>query len=314
MMARVLLAALAFLCAAQAGAAPRFIHGPYKHMVQPAPYLADGKRAHGPGTLTWAFATGECGEEKWGDFTARQLAADNVAAFNQAGVDYIVSTGGQGGIFTCASDAGMASFIAHYDSPRLVGLDFDIEAGQTAAQVESLIARIKTAQAARPQLRFSFTVATHAASDGSRKSLNGQGEAILAALQRHGMPDFTLNLMVMDYGPGDRSACVLNRKRRCDMGKSALQAARNVSEKYALPLSQIALTAMVGVNDVVSNVFTLDDARLLARESRKMGLAGLHYWSFDRDRPCSTPMACASATCSGMPQRAGDYHRILGGG
>ena len=314
MIRRALLATFAFMFAAQAYAAPRYIFGPYKHMVHAAPYLVDGKRAHGPGTLTWAFATGECGEEKWGELSAQQLAAGNVAAFNQAGVDYIVSTGGQGGVFTCATDAGMARFIAHYDSPRLAGLDFDIEAEQTAAQVDSLIARIKAAQAARPQLRFSFTVATHAASDGSRKSLNAQGEAILAALRRHGMREFTLNLMVMDYGPGDRSVCVLNRKRRCDMGKSALQAARNVSEKYALPLSQIALTAMIGVNDVVSNVFTLDDARLLARASRQMGLAGLHYWSFDRDQPCSAPVSGASATCSGMPYRSGDYHRVLGGG
>ena len=95
------------------------------------------------------------------------------------------------------------------------------------------------------------------------------------------------------------------------MGKSALQAARNVHQKYGLPLAQIELTAMIGVNDVVSNVFTLDDARKLAATVKKMKLAGLHYWSLDRDRPCAEPTTGASATCSTLPMKAGEYNRAL---
>lgn len=307
-------------------AAPRFVAGPYKHTAMhrqpthvittapdgvPVPAVAFGKRAFGPGTMSWAFATGECGAEHWGEESGQEIADANVAAFDQAGVDYIVSTGGQGGIFTCATDEGMERFIRRYESKHLAGLDFDIEAGQTAQQVESLILRVKAAQAKRPQLRYSFTVATHAASDGSRKSLNGEGEAILAALRRNGVRDFTFNLMVMDYGPGDRASCVLKRGGLCDMGKSALQAARNVSQKYGLPYAQIELTAMIGVNDVVSNVFTLDDARMLAAAVKKMRLAGLHYWSLDRDRPCSEPASGASATCSTLPVKAGEYNQAL---
>jgi chitinase len=309
-------------------AAPRFVAGPYKHTAMhrqpshvitfapsgvPAPAIAAGKRAFGPGTMSWAFATGECGEERWGDESGQEIADANVAAFDQAGVDYIVSTGGQGGVFTCASDDGMERFIRRYESKHLVGLDFDIEAGQTAQQVESLIARIKAAQIKRPQLRYSFTVATHAASDGSRKSLNAEGEAILATLRRLSVRDFTFNLMVMDYGPGDRATCVLKAGAVCDMGKSALQAARNVSQKYKLPYAQIELTAMIGVNDVVSNVFTLDDARVVAQGVKTMKLAGLHFWSLDRDQPCSAPTSGASPTCSTLQVKAGEYNRILGG-
>ncbi|MES2316033.1 MAG: glycosyl hydrolase [Pseudomonadota bacterium] len=310
-MKKLILGALMCAPALHATAAPAFIYSPYQHLAHHTPYLVDGKRTVGPGALTWAFATGECGEERWVDDGGQQVADANVAAFDQAGVDYIVSTGGQGGVFTCATDEGMERFIRRYASARLIGIDFDIEAGQTARQVDSLIQRIKAAQEKRPQLRYSFTLATHAASDGSGKSLNREGEAILAALRRHGVRAFTFNLMVMDYGPGDSSVCVLKRGKLCDMGRSALQAARNVNRKYGIPFAQIELTAMIGVNDVVSNVFTLDDARLLAAAVKKMKLAGLHYWSLDRDRPCSAPLAGASAHCSGMPLKALEYNRVL---
>jgi len=307
-------------------AAPRFIAGPYKHTAMhrqpshvitiapqgvPVPAVAVGKSAFGPGTMSWAFATGECGQERWGKQSGQEIADANVALFDNAGVDYIVSTGGQGGIFTCATDDGMERFISRYDSKHLVGIDFDIEAGQTHAQVDSLVQRIKAAQVRRPHLRYSFTIATFAASDGSHKSLNREGEAILKAVRRNGLREYTLNLMVMNYGPGSPAVCVLHRARECDMGKSAIQAARNVHAKYGIAYDQIELTAMIGGNDVVTNVFTLADARLLAARVKKMGLAGLHYWSLDRDQPCKKKITRASPSCSGVAVKALEFNRLL---
>jgi chitinase len=310
-MKSIVLALIAFSGCAQAAQAPRFIYSPYKHLAQSAPYIADGQRVISPGALTWAFASGECGAERWGDATAEQVAGANVASFNAAGVDYLVSTGGQGAIFTCASDEGMEAFIRRYESQRLIGIDFDIEEGQTPEQLDSLIARVKVAQAKRPHLRYSFTVATHAASDGSNKSLNKQGETVLAALRRHDVRAFTLNLMVMDYGPSERGSCVLNKAGACDMGKSAIQAAQNVHRKYKLPYAQIELTPMIGINDVVSNVFSLEDARMLGKAVKSMKLAGLHFWSFDRDKPCSNGETAAVAVCSTTPAPPMAYHKAF---
>ena len=324
---RLLALLLLAACAGDAPAgAPAFVYGAYKHLpmwkdgahaITAAPdgvatrYIVDGKRSFGPGALSWAFATGECGDEKWGEQGGAEIAAANVADFERAGVDYIVSTGGGGGVFTCASDAGMEHFIARYDSKHLVGIDFDIEAEQTAAQIESLVRRAKQAQRKHPRLRFSFTVATHAASDGSLRSLNPTGEAILKAVRRNGLRDAVFNLMVMDYGPGESAKCVVV-DGVCDMGKSAIQAARNVHAKYKIPFSHIELTAMVGVNDVVSNVFTLDDARVVADAVRAMKLAGLHFWSLDRDTPCSAPTTGASPVCSTLDVKSGEFARVLG--
>lgn len=300
-MRKVMLAALAAFSTA-AAAAPAVVHSPYK-------YLSPWDPARG--VQTWAFASGECGEERWGELDGAAVAADNVQRFVQAGVGYIVSTGGQGNVFTCATGEGMKAFVTRYASPQLIGFDFDIEHGQTAEQIDSLVARIAVVQKAYPQWRFSFTIATHAASDGSARSLNETGEQVLASLRKHEVQDFLLNLMVMDFGPASRKVCVV-RRGRCDMGASAIQAAHNVHRKYKVPYAQIELTPMIGVNDVVENVYTLDDARATAAAVRKLGMAGIHYWSLDRDQPCSKPRGGAEPNCSSMTNvPASAYRSIL---
>lgn len=264
--------------------------------------LPDVQR-HGK-TLVWAFASGECGDERWGSFDRQRFAQINVPAFVAAGVDYIVSTGGEVGVFTCATDAGMQRFVALYDSPRLVGIDFDIEGKQTPAQIDALVQRAKTLQQQRPALRLSFTLATHASGDGSRRSLNTTGEAVVESLKRHALDTAIINLMVMNYGPADPRWCVLREgasPATCDMGRSALQAAHNVHQKYGVPYARIALTAMPGENDVAGNVTTLQDAAAMARGARDLKLAGVHWWSLDRDQPCAAGSPRVSPHCHGLP-------------
>jgi chitinase len=289
-----------------AHAAPAFVAGAYQYLP-----VADGAaRALPQGTLTWAFASGECGDEVWGEQKGPQVAERNVAAFVTAGRPYIVSTGGADHKFTCSSKDGMERFVSRYDSKQLVGLDFDIEDGQSAEQIDALMAAVKDAQRRRPHLRYSFTVATHAAGDGSLDSLTPLGVRILDAVKRHGIEDAVFNLMVMDYGPANIKVCVV-KNGVCDMGRSALQAARNAHVRYGIPYERIALTAMIGMNDVVSNVFSLADARTMADGARTMKLAGVHFWSLDRDKPCLGALGAANPTCSGVDAPAGEFGRIL---
>jgi len=299
-------------CAMPRGDPHAFVHGPYKDLT-----IALDRDTHvittdvggvarpvtavlPPGsTLSWAFAIGECGSETLGGMDAQKIADANVAAFNRAGIDYIVSTGGEGGLFTCGSDAGMEAFIARYASPRLVGIDFDIEARQTPAIVDALVRRAVAAQRTHPGLRISFTLPTLAAADGSRASLNEQGRSVLQTIRSQGLTRYTINLMVMDYGAPMPANCVVTNGV-CDMGASAIQAAENLHAAQGAPFEQIALTAMIGVNDVAANDFTLADAARIARYARERGLAGLHFWALDRDTPCPRPAQGASATCSGV--------------
>lgn len=304
------------------------VSGPYKHAPlkldptsaamrsevsgqgrPPAALLARGT------TLTWAFALGTCGAEHWGDgIDTERFAAENVRAFVDAGVGYIVSTGGQGGQFDCDSDEGMERFIARYASPQLKGLDFDIEAGQSDGSIDGLVRHAKAAQGRHPDLSMSFTLPTFASSDGSWRSLNALGLRVLAALRRHRFDTARINLMAMDYGDAVPAHCVVKRTpdgARCDMGRSALQAALNLHRRERIPLSRIEVTVMPGVNDVTHNVFTLDDARWLAREAKRRGLGALHAWSLDRDRPCPTPQAGASADCSGVDAPPLEFTKVL---
>ena len=125
--------------------------------------------------MTLAFATGECGSENWGGVQGAAMATANVPLLMQAGVKYILSTGGAAGSFTCGSDAGMSTFINRWASAGLIGVDFDIEAGQSPQVIGDLVARIKAAHAKYPTLRFSLTLATLANNNGgaTAQSLGG---------------------------------------------------------------------------------------------------------------------------------------------
>ncbi|HVK31312.1 MAG TPA: hypothetical protein VM845_02265 [Burkholderiaceae bacterium] len=294
--------------------------GPYKDVslgidaaaprIAEAPWLAPPR----PGqVLVWAFATGSCAQEQWGPgIDTAAFARTNVAAHEAAGREYIISTGGAIGVFACDDDAAMARFVERYAGPRMRGIDFDIEGVQTPAQIESLVRRARQVRERWPQLRLSFTIATLAASDGSRASLNATGEAVLAALRSVRLDDAVINLMVMNYGKPDPRRCVPHRGR-CDMARSARQALANVHLKYGLPYRRLALTVMLGENDVEANVLSPADAAAVARHARRLGLAGLHWWSLDRDRPCPAGEPRLSPHCHALPNvEAGHFGRELG--
>lgn len=238
------------------------------------------------GAITLAFASGECGSESWGGIPAASFASANVQALANAGVNYVISTGGQAGSFTCGSTAGMAQFISRYNSAHLVGVDFDIEGGQSQAQINNLIAGAVYAESLYPNLRFSFTLATLAASDGSYGGLNGTGDMVVRAVLASSLQHYTINLMVMDFGGPSPGVCVVSGGF-CDMGQSAIQAVTNLQHTYGVPASHIELTPMIGLNDVTSETFTAANVDVVAAYAVSAGLAGVHYWSLDRDTPCA---------------------------
>jgi chitinase len=268
-------------------------------VVGPGSLLAN----HQPnlGAITLAFATGECGNENWGGISAASFANVNIAALDRAGLDYIVSTGGAAGAFTCSSTAGMASFLRRYMTPHMVGLDFDIEAGQSLDQINALVRSAKYAEDMYPDLRLSFTLATLAASDGSQASVNAKGDAVIRAVLASGLRNYTINLMVMDYGSqASPSICVVSNGL-CDMGRSAIQAARNVKSVYGIPFAKQELTPMIAVNDVASEVFSPADVDTVVAFALSEGLGGLHHWSLDRDTPCRDGQSTASPICNSLP-------------
>jgi chitinase len=247
--------------------------------------------------LTLAFATGACGSETWGGVSGANFAAENVPQLHAANLNYVVSTGGAAGTFTCTSTAGMESFIARYASPNLVGIDFDIEGGQSQSDIQNLVAAAAGAQAQYPNLQFSFTLATLAASDGSYGGVNSLGNEVVQAVKGSSLKKYAINLMTMDFGNASSSVCVVT-SGSCEMAQSAIQAVKNLEHTYGIPASEIAVTPMIGMNDNTTETFTTADVNTLTSYAVSNGLAGLHYWSLDRDTPCSDTYA--SPTCDSV--------------
>ncbi|PCE27497.1 glycosyl hydrolase [Paraburkholderia acidicola] len=256
--------------------------------------------------LTLAFATGECGSESWAGLGGSTLASSNVSLFTAKNVNYVISTGGASGVFTCGTDAGMTTFINRYASNNLVGIDFDIEGGQTQAIINNLVQRVVAAQKTYPNLRFSFTLATVApAPSGASQatswgasapdSFNTYGDWVMQAIQTYGLKNYTINLMTMDYGSALPGNCVLSGGA-CQMGQSTVQAALNLHDHWGVPYSQIEVTPMIGGNDSAGETFTPSDVDTVSNFVKQNGLAGLHFWSFDRDADCAP--GAASPTCN----------------
>ena len=249
--------------------------------------------------ITLAFATGTCGSETWGGVSGASWAAENIPQLQNANLDYVVSTGGEAGTFTCASTAGMDAFIARYASPNLVGIDFDIEGGQTESDIQNLVNAAAGAQSQYPNLQFSFTLATLAASDGSYGGVNSLGNEVVEAVLGSSLKNYVINLMTMDYGSASSSVCVVV-SGSCEMAQSAIQAVKNLEHTYGIPASKIAVTPMIGLNDNSSETFTPADVDTLTTYAAGNGLAGLHFWSLDRDTPCATTQTYASPTCNSV--------------
>jgi len=282
------------------------VFSPYKDVTADANWNTGGMQSTATGTslpvtsampshntvLTWAFATAGCGSENWGGISPAMIAT-NVQSFVAAGKKYIVSTGGSAGAFTCTSDAGFNTFINTYNSANLIGIDFDIEDGQSQSDINNLVARVQAAQIKYPNLRFSFTIATNATSQSgssvavdmgaaSPNPLGAMGIAVMQAIQSAGLKNYYVNLMTMDYGSTTVGNCVVSGGA-CQMGQSAIQAAMDFHGYYKVPYSQIELTPMIGANDTPGETFTIADTDTLSAWVKANGIAGLHHWSFDRD-------------------------------
>jgi hypothetical protein len=278
--------------------------------------LVDDLKAGNAKAITLAFATGECGSESWGGVPGAAMATANASLLNSAGIKYVLSTGGAAGTFTCGSDQGFATFLDRWAGAGLIGVDFDIEAGQTPEVIAALIQRVAAAHTAHPELRFSLTLATLANNDGSPTavslgaaapdSFNTLGDTALAAVKSQlgftgdasTWPGYlTIDLMTMDYGAASPGVCV-DANGVCDMGQSAVQAAYNLHDHFGVPYSAIELTPMIGGNDNQAEHFTLTDVDTLSSFAIAHKLAGVHYWSYDRDVDC--PVGSASPTCNSL--------------
>lgn len=272
--------------------------------LYPAFDLLGSASATGVKDYNLAFVTdgGGC-TPKWGGVT--DLASDGVAsqigALRAKGGDVRVSFGGASGselATTCSSaEALAAAYGKAVDLFKLTKVDFDVEGGALpdAAANTRRARAIAELQRQHPGLDVSFTLPV------MPEGLTQDGVTLLSDAKANGVKTTTVNIMAMDYGPAYSG----------DMGTYAEQAATATQAQVksvfglndAAAWKTVAVTPMIGVNDVASEVFTVDDATQLVAFAKSKGLGRLSMWSATRDKQCAGGAKnSADATCSSILQ------------
>ncbi|WP_280698794.1 cellulose binding domain-containing protein [Kitasatospora sp. GP82] len=270
--------------------------------------------------LAFVVSGGGC-TPKWGgvsDLSGDAVAAQ-IGALRAVGGDVRVSLGGANGselATVCSSAAELAAaYQKAVDAYGLTELDFDIEGGalgDTAANTRraQAVAQLQRTAAAKGRtLDVSFTLPV------LPSGLTQDGINLVADARSNGVAIGAVNIMAMDFGDG----VAPNPNGR--MGKYAIDAATATQAQLKSVLglgdgdawAKVAVTPMIGVNDVATEVFTVADADQLARFAASKHLAWLAMWSGTRDKGCAGgAQTYADATCSSIVQQPLDFTRALG--
>ncbi|MGW2934750.1 glycoside hydrolase family 18 protein [Streptomyces sp. NPDC001156] len=282
--------------------------------LYPAFDLIASADATGVKDYNLAFVTdgGAC-TPKWGGVTAigSDAVAAQIGALRAKGGDVRVSFGGASGselATACSSaDALAAAYGKALDAYKLSKVDFDVEGGalpNTAANTRRAQAIAKLQQQ-HPGLDVSFTLPV------MPEGLTQDGVNLLADAKANGVRMSAVNIMAMDYGASYSG----------DMGTYAEQAATATQAqiKSVLGLSDsaawktVAVTPMIGVNDVSSEIFKVDDATQLVDFAKSKGLGWLSMWSATRDKQCDGgAKPTADATCSSVVQDRFAFSKAFG--
>ncbi|WP_435271027.1 chitinase [Streptomyces sp. 1222.5] len=250
------------------------------------------------------------GTEAIGDTAVRS----RIARLKKGGAGVRVSFGGASGKELATACDSVTELTAAYaralDAAGTNQADFDVEGdgltdSAATARRSRAIARL---QKERPGLEVSFTLPV------MPSGLDAQGLALLESANTYDVQVSTVNLMTMNYGESYDG----------DMGGYAVTSAKaaHAQLRKVFGLSDagawqgMALTSMLGVNDVAGETFTLSDAARVRRFAAREGIAWVSMWATFRDRPCEegeSGQDDAATDCSGVEQGAGAFAEAFAG-
>ena len=288
-----------------------------------APYVSattasDLDTAGAPTTYNLAFviSDGSTCTPKWNGATtiADPAVRSRISALEKSGASVRVSFGGASGkelASTCDSASALAAaYGAALDAAGSTQADFDIE-GDELADSDSVALRseaIALLQKERSDLKVTFTLPV------MPSGLDSDGLALLESANDHAVQVSTVDIMTMNYGESYDG----------DMGTYALTSAKaaHTQLKKVFGLSDagawqgMALTSMIGVNDVDNETFTLADAAQVRTFAEEKKIAWVSMWSAFRDQQCADDDSAsddAATNCSGVTQSSGAFAEALSG-
>ena len=288
-----------------------------------APYVSateasDNDSAGSPSTYNLAFviASGSTCTPKWNGTEAVGDSAvrSRLSKLKTDGATVRVSFGGASGkelASTCDSAAALAAAYGKaLDAAGSTEADFDIE-GDQLTDSDGVALRseaIALLQKERSDLEVTFTLPV------MPNGLDSDGVALLESANKYDVQVSTVNLMTMNYGESYDE----------DMGDYAVTSAKaaHTQLKKVFGLSDadawrgMALTSMIGVNDVDNETFSLSDAAQVRTFSEEKDIAWVSMWSTFRDQQCEDGDSAsddAATDCSGVDQSAGAFGEAFAG-
>lgn len=285
--------------------------------------------------LMLAFVVGKTGESctpTWGtyysmDEASQKLDLDRrIARYRQVGGKVAISFGG-----VLNSELGLSckdedelydaykSVISRYEVETL---DFDLE-GESLKDKESITRRAKVL--AKLQKDFENDdkkIAVWLTLPVTSTGLTPEGTEAVSLTLKEGVNLAGLNVMTMNYGDSkgknesmfEASKRALTETHR-QLGILLRQAGINLSD--ATLWLKIGATPMIGQNDIVNEIFTLDDAKNLNQFAVENGMVRMSMWSLNRDIICGgnyVNLTVVSDSCSGMKQDKLGFSQVLAAG
>ncbi|MFM2105024.1 MAG: hypothetical protein RL338_56 [Chloroflexota bacterium] len=267
--------------------------------------LTGSARTSGVRYYTLGFIVADASNApSWGGYytAASGWMLADIANLRALGGDVAVSFGGAAGTElalrltdTTALTAAYQSVIDRY---ALTHVDFDIEGSSLgdAASVNrrnDAIARLQAAaRAAGRPLVVSYTLPV------LPTGLTTAGRSLVASALARGVTIDSVNVMAMDYGSGAAP------NPDGQMGKYAIDAATSTHAQLRTLYANagqartdaelwrlVAVTPMIGVNDVTTEIFRPADAVQLRDFAISKDLRWLSFWSAARDRPATASQA-----------------------
>ncbi len=154
------------------------------------------------------------------------------------------------------------------------------------------------------------------------QGLTQQGTDAVATLLSGGVDLAGVNLMTMDYGgskEADQSMYDASQKALVQTHRQLgiLYKQAGITLNSASLWRKIGATPMIGQNDVVAEVFSIDDAHAFNAFARARGVGRMSMWSANRDLPCGenyVDTRVVSDSCSGVKSEKFAFSKALGAG
>ncbi|MBI2389444.1 MAG: hypothetical protein HYV09_07590 [Deltaproteobacteria bacterium] len=239
----------------------------------------------------------------------------DIEAYRAKGGRVKASFGGASGKYlenTCADAASLAAVItAFVDETGITDLDFDVE--QAIAMNATINARRAAALLEvqkKRGIQVSFTLAANPRVGTTAGGITAASVEVVRAALAAGVRVSHVNLMTMDYGTYYSSG-----RKMGDLAISALTDALAQLKKLIPGLTDaegwqmLGATPMIGVNDVLSEVFTLADAKTLADFAKAKRLGLVAFWAIQRDQPCAGELDLV--LCTGAQTAKYQFHQVL---